>query len=130
MDHRRRSGLAGGIVLIVAGIVLLLVQLMPNLRITFSWPWSIIAVGGFLLLLGVLIGVAEMAVPACIVAGIGGLLYWQNITGNWQSWAYAWTLIPGFAGAGIILSGLLGGQFSKRLREGCLLYTSPSPRDS
>ena len=42
-----------------------------------------------------------MAVPACIVAGIGGILYYQNMTGDWASWAYAWTLIPGFVGVGI-----------------------------
>jgi hypothetical protein len=55
-----------------------------------------------------------MAVPACIVAGIGGLLYWQNLTGNWDSWSYAWALIPGFVGVGIILAGLMG---EGRLRD-------------
>lgn len=49
-----------------------------------------------------------MAVPACVVGGIGGLLYWQNTTGNWQSWAYAWTPIPGFVGVGIIMAAALG----------------------
>ena len=38
------------------------------------------------------------------------MLYWQNQTGNWDSWAYAWALIPGFVGVGIILAGLLGGE--------------------
>ncbi|HPL28540.1 MAG TPA: hypothetical protein PLG21_10845, partial [Anaerolineae bacterium] len=52
-------------------------------------------------------GATGMAVPACIVGGIGGLLYWQNATGRWGSWAYAWALIPGFAGVGLILAGLL-----------------------
>jgi hypothetical protein len=46
-------------------------------------------------------------VPACLVAGVGGLLYWQNLTGNWGSWAYAWTLIPGFVGIGLLISGFL-----------------------
>ena len=70
-------------------------------------------VGAVLLLLAVLAGVPELAVPAAIVGGIGGLLWWQNTTDNWESWAYAWTLIPGFVGVGIILSGLLG----RRMRE-------------
>jgi hypothetical protein len=39
------------------------------------------------------------------------MLYWQNSTGNWESWAYAWTLIPGFVGVGILLAGLLEGKF-------------------
>jgi hypothetical protein len=59
-----------------------------------------------------------MAIPACIVGGIGGLLYWQNATGNWETWAYAWTLIPGFVGVGIILSGILSGKVNQGLREG------------
>ena len=59
-----------------------------------------------------------MAVPACIVGGIGGLLYWQNATGNWESWAYAWALIPGFVGVGVVLSRLLGGGGRKALQEG------------
>jgi hypothetical protein len=59
-----------------------------------------------------------MAVPACIVAGIGGILYYQNETGDWASWAYAWALIPGFVGVGTILAGLFGGEFRKSLRDG------------
>jgi len=59
-----------------------------------------------------------MAVPACIVGGIGCLLYWQNATGNWESWAYAWTLIPGFLGVGILLAGLLEGRLRQSLDSG------------
>jgi uncharacterized membrane protein len=46
------------------------------------------------------------------------MLYYQNATGNWGSWAYAWTLIPGFVGLGIILSGLLEGQPIRSLATG------------
>jgi hypothetical protein len=49
-----------------------------------------------------------MAVPASIVTGIGCILYYQNATGDFVSWAYMWTLIPGFVGVGLILAGLLG----------------------
>ena len=70
------------------------------------------------LIAAMLTGIPGLAVPAAIIGGIGGLLYWQNQTGNWESWAYAWTLIPGFVGVGIIVSGLLGKQPGKALREG------------
>jgi peptidoglycan/LPS O-acetylase OafA/YrhL len=53
-------------------------------------------------------GTASMAIPATIVAGIGGILYWQNATGQWMTWAYAWALIPGFAGLGTILAAVFG----------------------
>ena len=118
MDHRRRSGLFGGLVLILLGVWFLAVQLMPGLRFSFSWPWIIIGIGVFLLVLGGLTGAAGMAVPACIVGGLGGLFYWQYTTGNWESWSYAWALIPGFVGVGIVLSGLLEGKFGQALRDG------------
>ena len=41
-----------------------------------------------------LTGQPGMLVPACIVGGIGGMLYWQNLTGDWASWSYSWSLIP------------------------------------
>jgi hypothetical protein len=106
------------LVLILLGAWFLAVQIVPGLDDWFEWPLLIVGVGALLLVIGLLTGVPGMAVPACIVGGIGGLLYWQFITGNWESWAYAWTLIPGFVGVGIILSGLLGGGFRKGLREG------------
>lgn len=122
MDYRRRSSLAAGLVLILFGALFLAVQLVPGLQVWIdverSWPLIIVAIGVFLLVLGLLTGAPGMAVPACIVGGIGGLLYWQNVTGNWESWAYAWTLIPGFVGLGIILSGLLGGEVRRSVGGG------------
>ena len=118
MSGRRRSSLAGGLVLILLGAWLLAVQVVPGLDDWFEWPLFIVGVGALLLVIGLLTGVPAMAVPACIVGGIGGLFYWQHITDNWESWGYAWTLIPGFVGVGIILSGLLGGRFRKALRDG------------
>src|SRR5690606_32059320 len=67
---------------------------------------------------GLLTGNPEMAVPACIVGGVGGILYWQNASENFGSWAYAWTLIPAFVGTGMILSGLLGGTARQKINEG------------
>jgi hypothetical protein len=100
----------------------LAVQLVPGLgewiQVEVSWPLIVIGVGVLLLLFGLLAGAPDMAVPATIVAGIGGLLYWMNNTGNWASWAYAWTLIPGFVGIGVILAGLFGGRMRSALREG------------
>jgi len=118
MDRRRRSSLAAGLVLILLGAWFLAIQWVPELQAWFSWPLIIVGVGVLLLIVGLLTGVPAMAVPACIVGGIGGLLYWQNATGNWQSWAYVWTLIPGFVGVGIVLSGLLGGETRRSVRGG------------
>lgn len=122
MDSRSRSSLAGGLVLIALGVVFLAAQLYPNifgwLDPARNWPLIVIGVGFFLLIVGLLSGVPPMAVPACIVGGIGGILCWQNATGAWESWAYLWTLIPGFVGVGIILSGLLSGDVRQGINEG------------
>jgi hypothetical protein len=112
-DRSRRSALAVGVLLIVLGVLFLAGQLFPGLFSwvgQFTWPLIVVGVGVFLFILGLLVGTPDMAVPACIVGGIGLLLYWQNATGNWESWAYVWTLIPGFAGLGTILAGILKGD--------------------
>ena len=71
-----------------------------------------------MLLLGALSGAPGMAVPASIVTGIGGILFWQNATGNWESWSYIWALIPGFVGIGVILNGMLTGQTRQAIQDG------------
>jgi hypothetical protein len=124
MDRNRRSSIAIGAVLILLGLFFLIVQAVPGLRfwmIEASWPLIIVGVGVLLLVIGLLANVPGMAVPACIVGGIGLLLYWQNATGYWESWAYAWALIPGFVGVGIILTGLLEGKPRSALEAGAWL---------
>jgi len=106
------------LVLILLGAWFLAAQFVPGWQDWFEWPLSIVGVGVLLLVIGLVTGVPDLAVPACIVGGIGALLYWQNTTGNWESWSYAWALIPGFVGVGIVLSGLLGGGFRQGVREG------------
>ena len=122
MSRRRRLNLVGGVLLVLLGAWLLAVQFVPGLDswldIEFSWPLIIIGVGLFLFVFGLLVGEPGMAVPASIVTGIGALLYYQNATGNWESWAYAWTLIPGFVGIGAIIAGLLGEDRNKSVRDG------------
>jgi len=112
MDKRARTAAIGGGLLIMLGALLLWIQVNPGLSrqwaVVWSWPLIVVAVGAGLFAMGLLTGAPGMAVPGCIVAGIGGILYWQNQTGNWFSWAYAWALIPGFVGIGMILQALLG----------------------
>jgi hypothetical protein len=121
MDRKTRTRLFLGIILVLVGGWFLLVQWFPDLKILppfeFSWPWFVIGAGILLMLLGLLVGEPDMLVPACVVGGIGGLLYWQNETGNWASWAYVWTMIPGFVGIGVFLSGLIKGKRSD-LKDG------------
>jgi hypothetical protein len=104
--------------MILFGVLILAVQLLPGLQLWFSWPWIIIGFGLLMLVIGSATGVPGLAIPACIIAGIGGILYYQTATGDWDSWAYVWSLIPGFVGAGIVLSGLLGREGGEAVRAG------------
>ncbi len=122
MEQRSRTNLAAGLLLILVGAVFLVAQLAPTwfrwLQPEQNWPLFVIGAGLVLFVIGLLVNEPGMAVPASIVGGIGGLLYWQNLTGQWETWSYAWTLIPGFVGVGVILSGMLAGQTAQALRDG------------
>ena len=122
MRERRGGSIIVGLILILLGGWFLVSQLYPDLAvwfdIDFSWPLILVGVGLLLLVMGVGLGAPGMAVPASIVGGIGLMMYWQNATGNWESWAYTWTLIPGFVGIGILLQGLLEGNFRQAFGAG------------
>jgi len=122
MNSRARTFLVLGLVLILGGAWMIALVNNPELKAWWdslvSWPLIVVAVGFGLLLLGLVLNAPDMAIPASIVAGIGLILYYQNESGNWASWAYMWALIPGFVGFGTVLAGLLGGGGWRRVREG------------
>jgi hypothetical protein len=119
---RNRTQLALGIILILLGGWLVAAKQIPELQswwiYNYVWPMWVIGAGVVILIIGMLAGTPGMAVPACIVAGIGGILYYQNTTNNFSSWSYLWTLIPGFVGVGSILAGLLGDNTRHNLSHG------------
>jgi hypothetical protein len=125
MSRKTRSNLGVGVLLILIGGWFLAVQFLPNLGDwfwdLFDWPVYIIGAAICMLVFGLIVGAPGMAVPACIVGGIGGLLYYQNATGDWDSWSYAWALIPGFVGVGAMLSSLLGEGGKGGFRSGLTL---------
>ena len=127
MSRQKRSDLVFGIILLLIGAWFLATQfnLLPGLNeimnIEYQWPLVVVGVGVLLFLLGLLARSPGLSVPACIVGGIGGILYWQNATGQWESWSYLWTLIPGFIGVGIILAKLLGDETTRGYRNGLRL---------
>jgi hypothetical protein len=123
MGKRNRTQLVLGIILILVAGWIIATRINPDLaRIIslpdFDWPMWVVFAGAVMLVIGLLAGAPGMAVPACIVAGIGAILYYQNVTNNWESWAYMWTLIPGFAGIGNILAAILGDDFKQNIRQG------------
>lgn len=122
MNRQNRTQLVLGILLILFGVWFVAAKQVPGLKawaeIQFQWPFYVIGAGVLILIIGLLTGAANMAIPACIVAGIGGILYYQNNTNDWESWSFLWTLIPGFVGVGTILAGLLGEDIQHNLGHG------------
>jgi hypothetical protein len=102
----------GGVVLLGLG-VLFLVQQSLGLDIGhFGWPLFVILPG-----LGMLVAfalapraAAGLAIPGCVVTTVGLILAIQNTFNLWQTWAYAWTLIPAAVGIGLKLQSEQLGQ--------------------
>ena len=122
MNTRGRSQLALGVIIILLGAWFLMDKTLPAFHTFFSkyteFPLNMLLIGAGILIVGLVLGQPSMTIPAAIVAGIGGIFYYQELTNNYQSWSYMWALIPGFVGVGIVLSGLLGENTANNLKRG------------
>ena len=65
--------------------------------------------------------VGGLAIPGCIIGGIGVILAWQNATGQWDSWAYIWALIPGLVGLGLVIASIIGKNNPGERRVGAIM---------
>lgn len=121
MNRQGRTQLVLGLVLILLGAWFLADRSLPAFHELvgryMEWPFSLISIGVGLLLLGLVLGAPGMAVPAAIVAGIGGIFYYFDRIGDFSEW-YMWLLVPGFVGVGSVLAGLLGENTRHNVRRG------------
>lgn len=123
MSKSGRSQLALGVILVLIGVWFLLNKTVPAFSNFFDnyteWPINLLLIGAGLFVVALVIGSPGLCVPAAIVAGIGGIFYYQKVSGvGAESWSYMWTLIPGFIGVGVILQGLLGENTARNLKSG------------
>ena len=103
----KRSAIIVGIFVILLGTFLLVTHFFPEPFSFFEGSFTVIIIGAAFLVAALLTHRGGLAIPGCIVGGIGTILFLQERSGDFMSWTYAWTLIPGFVGIGIIISGLL-----------------------
>jgi hypothetical protein len=112
-----------GILLIAFGAVFLLAQagglLLAPFGIRFGWGtvWPLfVLLAGLAFWLPIFVWwerhekIAGLAVPGTIIVVNGLLLLYQNLTGDWNSWEYAWALEPLSVGLGLFMLYLLGNQ--------------------
>jgi hypothetical protein len=122
MNRQGRTQLALGVILILLGAWFLADKSVPAFHLLFSkyteFPFNMILIGGGIFIVGLVLGQPGMSVPAAIVAGIGGIFYYQETANDYASWSYMWALIPGFVGVGSILAGLLGDSTAHNLKRG------------
>ena len=109
-DRMRNVGaLAIGLGLIALGVLFLLGAVFQINVWGALWPFFIIVPGLLFFVAMVSIGKpgAPLAVPGSIVTTVGLILFFQNVTGLWATWAYAWALVfPTAVGIGVAIAGL------------------------
>jgi hypothetical protein len=113
------SGLAIGGILVVIGAILLVGQLLDIGLGDLGWPFIIIAIGVAILLVGLVVAnESGLVIGGAVVTTVGLVLFYQNATDHWQSWAYAWALVgPAASGLGLALWGVRSGD-GRDIRNG------------
>jgi hypothetical protein len=108
----------GGI-LVVLGLAMLLIQQLDVDIGRLSWPFFVIVTGVVLLVVGLVASDdGDALIGGTVVTIVGLLLLFQNATGLWATWAYAWALAaPTGSGLGTILAGLKRGR-RQTIRDG------------
>jgi hypothetical protein len=110
-----------GILLLALGAILLLGRFFNLDLTTFGWPFSILLPGLVMLIWAfVTPSAAALAIPGSIVTMVGLIFFYQNATGRFETWSYAWGLIIAAVGLGIALQAVLKAAEEER-RDGVRL---------
>ena len=113
-DRNDRGPLASlaGLGLVLLGVIFLAQQFagdrLPIVSWTLLWPLFVIVPGLAFFAAMIQSGKSAggLAIPGSIITITGLLLFYQNVTHHWQSWAYAWALIaPMGVGVGLLIRG-------------------------
>jgi hypothetical protein len=106
------SAVGLGIALLIIGVVLFVGQLYDIGIEDVGWPAIIIGIGAVVLVLGLFVNREQgMVIAGTVVTTVGLVLLYQNNTGHWASWAYAWALVgPAASGLGMALWGIRSGD--------------------
>jgi len=108
----RRSTVTA-IILIGLGVMFLAFNTIPGLSLERTWPviFFVVAAGFYLPPLAwpsERKGLSALFIPGSILLTLGLIFFYNTLTNDWESWAYAWTLIPGGVGLGLALAARFG----------------------
>ena len=119
IQHQQRMGptVIVGLLLIGAGIAVLTLRQagvdLANLVGEAGWPVFVIGPGLVLLVAAAIPAPPRgigFAIAGSIVTVVGLLLWYQASSGDWDSWAYLWALIPLSVGVALLGYGSLTGN--------------------
>lgn len=122
-DLRQSTSLVG-LILIVVGAVVFVVQVLGYDVARYGWPLIVVGVGVVLLATG-LVGIDRsrgLVYPGMIVTTVGLILLYQSTFNDWKSWAYMWALIPASVGLATALHATLTGH-PERVRGGLSTFS-------
>lgn len=102
LDNRRIGG-----ALIALGVAFIAMRLLGVTLAGLFWPLWVLVPGAVMLWFGFRGERAHLGwnIPGALVGGTGAILFLLNLTGQWESWAYAWTLYPVFVGLALHQTG-------------------------
>jgi len=131
-EQHERNTRALGLLLLGVGAWILIARFIHIDLGSWLWPFWVIVTGGLTMALGFRDTHRSnegLVIFGSIVAVTGIILFVQNVTGQWQSWAYAWALLfPGSIGLGQYLWGKRTGNTAavrsaeKTLRIAVMLF--------
>lgn len=112
-SDRGASVAALGSAILVIGVIAYFLE-MASVDVA-SWlggsGWTLFIIGPGLALLATSLFLRDSAALMTLIVGavlttVGGLLLFQDQTDRYDTWAYAWALIPGAVGAALAVHGL------------------------
>ncbi len=115
------SNMVLGGILIGLGVMFLLGELFDIRLGQWAWPFFVLVPGALMLVTG--LGLSDesgigLTIAGAIVTTVGLILFVQNLTNWWASWAYAWALVaPTAIGVAQLLNGSRRNQ-EKMLADG------------
>jgi hypothetical protein len=107
-DSSATPAIGLGVALLLIGVLLFVGQLFDIGIDEVGWPAIVIGIGVVILVLGLFVNREQgMVVGGTVVTTVGLVLLYQNTTGRWETWAYAWALVgPAASGLGMVLWGI------------------------
>jgi hypothetical protein len=131
VNRSNMGAIMAGLMLIGMGLLFFLGQVFSGFAFWhFFWPFAVIGFGGlfFVVMLAGGKQMAFMAIPGSIITVSGLMLLFQNLTADWASWSYGWTITIISVGLGIFLMGAYEGNEHRRqagmkvMKVGAILF--------